>query len=149
RVVYPEGTMSRIAFRCGAALFGLLGLTAGVVGQPLSQTPLVQLTRHSRAVYSVAWSPQGKHLASSADDGTVRLWNPTTGWEIRKLGPFPRGVPAVQFSPVDDKLVALAVFDGSVRLYDSETGRELWTTHSGDHVPRSLAFARDGNTIAT
>jgi dipeptidyl aminopeptidase/acylaminoacyl peptidase len=141
--------MSSIAFRCGAAVFGLLGLAGGVVGQPLPQHALFRLEGHAGELYSVVWSPQDRYLVSSSDDRTVRLWDPATGEEIRRLGPFPHGVPSLQFSPVDDKLVALAVFDGSVRLYDSDTGRELWKTHSGDHVPRSLAFAPDGNTIAT
>jgi WD40 repeat protein len=63
----------------------------------------------------VAFSPDGKLLASVDDDGTVRLWDPVTGQAISTVTGI--GVRAVSFSP-DGKLLASADSDGAVRFWE-------------------------------
>ena len=43
------------------------------------------LTGHSDLVRSVAYSPDGKHIASASDDMTVKIWDSTTGKEVSVL----------------------------------------------------------------
>ena len=87
------------------------------------QAPLATYNGNG-AVNGVAFSPDGKLLATADADGTVRLWNTATGHEVGtplsdEAGPG-LGVKAVAFSP-DGKLLASADADGTVRLWNTAT----------------------------
>jgi WD40 repeat protein/transcriptional regulator with XRE-family HTH domain len=104
-----------------------------------------RLTEHSAQVWSVAFSPDGRTLATASDDGTVRLWNTATG-RIRATLTDPDGVPvAVAFAP-DGRTLA-AGGEGGVRLWNVASGT-VRARFPGQGTVFAVAFSPDGRTIA-
>jgi WD40 repeat protein len=109
-----------------------------------------RLTGHSGSVTGVAFSPEGKILASASEDTTVRLWNPATGGSIgQPLTGHSARVNAVAFSR-DSKILASASEDTTVRLWNPVTGKPVGqplTGHRGGVT--SVAFSPDGKLLAS
>ena len=100
-------------------------------------------------VNAVTFSPDGRVLATGANDGTVMLWDPRTRQAMGK--PLVPGGPiaGLAFSP-DGRTLASGSKNGEVILWDWETGRKIGKPlkgHSGGVT--SVAFTADGNLLAS
>jgi WD40 repeat protein len=102
-------------------------------------------------VVALAFSPDGRLLATGSRDGSVRSWEAATGKPVAKLeGHEDRlleGVTALAFSP-DGRLLASASDDKSARLWEVSTGKAIAALRHESFVS-NLAFSPDGRLLVT
>ncbi len=132
----PDGTRLAVASSIGIWLY-----------DADSGKELALLTGHTAEVLSVAFSPDGKTLASGSFDSTIRLWDVQTGELLKTLIEHTNVVFSLAFNP-DGKTLASGSHDGLIHLSDVQTGRILKTTEHTDWV-MSVAFSPDGKTLAS
>lgn len=133
-------------------------------GQPLSDMALVtnpapmpgalswtlETIGHRGQVLCLAFSPDGRRLASVADDGMLRIWDPATGRLLRiMVGQAPEYPdPSLSWSP-DGSMLAWGEKKGRASIWQSETGRLVRRDVFGKaYWGGSLAWSPDGRWLA-
>lgn len=104
--------------------------------------------RHPDHVYTVAFAPDGKLMATGGGDHVIRLWDTATGQLRRRLTGHEKGMHAVAFAP-DDKTLVSGGNDKTVQLWDVATGEERQVLNGFEGETRSLAISPDGKLIAS
>ena len=98
---------------------------------------------HGRGVSKVAFSRDGKLLASAATDNTIKIWDVATRAELRTLAGHTASIESIDFTP-DGQLLASASEDGSTFLWDTKTGEHLLTLISLDDGGEWMAVTPQG-----
>lgn len=101
---------------------------------------------HTDAVNKIAWSPDGKYIASSAYDSTVRVWDAKYGQEVYKLsGPY----AALAWSPTDAKRLLIGFANGTLESIDATNGANplKYSEQVGLGIS-SVAWSPDGKMVA-
>ncbi len=126
-----------------------VGLTAV---SPLSaQEAKLQKTLegHSGGVCSVAWSPDGKTLASASCDKTIKLWDVPTGENTATLEVRDGdAVTCVAWSP-DGKTLASASYDRTIKLWNAAARKQIATLEGHTECVDFVAWSSDGKSLAS
>ena len=106
------------------------------------------LTGHTFPVNSIAFSPDGHILASGSHDGTIRLWDATTGEHMKTLTGHADSVLSLAFNS-DGLILASGNYDGMIRLWDPTTGEHMETVRGHESAVRSIVFSPDALILAS
>nr|WP_298680611.1 caspase family protein [uncultured Treponema sp.] len=115
-------------------------------GSVMNNPEFVFNVGHADFIDSVCYSPDGKYIASSSEDKTVKIWEVETGRELRTLSGHSDEVYSVCYSP-DGKYTASSSWD-SIKLWEVATG-ECIKTLSGNGGAYSLCYSPDGRYVAS
>jgi WD40 repeat protein len=104
---------------------------------------------------TLVYAPDGKTLAGTALEidannfvvGTLKLWDPATGKELRAFGNDKGRSPVSPTFSADSKTFAYSDADGNIRLVETATGKEIGTLPRNGVNPATLRFNKDGSTL--
>ena len=117
-----------------------------ILGRDFKQAPLV-IPAHTDLIYGLAFSPDGKWLASSGYDRLVKLLETATGKEIRTLKDHSDTVYGIACRP-DGKLLASVGADRAVKVWDEASGVRLYTLGDATDWVYTVAWHPDGKHLA-
>ncbi|MDQ0764789.1 nSTAND1 domain-containing NTPase [Streptomyces canus] len=152
QLAVPVGRLAAVGVDPTGRVLAARSVKKGVIEVRDVATGRLRLSRALDAVYTAVFSPEGTRLAVVDWQGTVHLWNLTTGALHTAAQPGHGGpVRRVAFSPDGRTLAVVDIEAGGdqVRLLDATTGRTQRTINPSAQFLSAFAFSPDGGTLAT
>lgn len=146
-LVHPEGLSSADFSDDGQ--FIVTGSYDGVVSiWRVSDGKLIKtLTGHTKQIWGITFSPNGKLIASASADKSARIWNIEDS-SVKVLSGHTAEVWGIAFSP-DGKLLASSGEDNTIKLWQPTTGKLLKELNEHSSAVLSLKFSHDGKMLAS
>ena len=104
------------------------------------------LKGHTDTINALTFTPNGEMLASGSDDGTIRLWDSSTGTQLLSLSS--EKTNSLAFS-MDGKTLASISNFSQIQLWNISTGRQLTSLKEQNDSVTVLAFSTDSNILAS
>jgi WD40 repeat protein len=140
--------VNKVAFHPDGRRLAAAGSRVTQIWDIVAGAKVRDLVGHDQWVLGVAFSPDGRWLATGGRDRTVKLWNADTGAEERTIFAHEGYVLDLAFSPDGQHLVTTSE-DRSVRLWEIPSGRLVATYHGHTDFVQAVAFRPDGRELAS
>jgi WD40 repeat protein/serine/threonine protein kinase len=114
---------------------------------PTGSREVLTIAAHEGKVHDAVYDPSGMIIASSGEDGTLRLWDAVTGELLQSLPAQSDWVHFPAFSPDGQKLAA-ANQGGGISVWDVESGREIMKLINDGPALTAVTFNADGSRLA-
>lgn len=107
-----------------------------------------KLYGHDSMIRALAFSSNGKYLASASNDGTIRIWNYKSGECIQQINGDGSFIMCLAFSPTEDQ-IAYAPLGTVVKIWDIGTRTNVMTLGGHTNNITCLSYSSDGNLLLT
>ena len=108
------------------------------------------LRGHTGAITSVAYSPDGRLIVSASEDGTIKIWDVSTGRETLTLRGHSSHVVNATFSPDGSRILSGGPGDvGQIKVWDASTGQLLFAIRESRTDVTDVTYSPDGRRVAS